>query len=151
MRNAKRCDSANMIATGERSDAWYRVREVNSRMTRGWQVGDRVILSTGASLAGHCVIDDRAIIGGQVGIRQRVRIGAHAMVGGMSAVSADVVPFTVSSPAPAAYMVSSYYVARRNLVQYSATISFPFHFLQFGWDRDTLDRCSVVLLQIRPA
>lgn len=126
MRGATKCDSADIIALAERLDAWYRVQDVNPLMTRGWQVGDRVILSTGASLAGHCVIDDKAIIGGQVGIRQRVRIGAHAMVGGMSAVLADVVPFTVSSPAHAAYMVSI--VLMWQEFEFSFSAAPPFHF-----------------------
>jgi UDP-N-acetylglucosamine acyltransferase len=54
-----------------------------------------VVLSTGASLAGHCVVEDRAILGGQVGVRQHVKVGRNAMVGGKSAVLADVIPFSV--------------------------------------------------------
>ncbi|OQR94061.1 acyl- acyl-carrier-protein-UDP-N-acetylglucosamine O-acyltransferase [Achlya hypogyna] len=56
-------------------------------------VGNRVVLSNAVCLAGHVRIDDFAIIGGQVGIKQFVRIGRLAMIGGKSAIDGDVVPY----------------------------------------------------------
>lgn len=57
------------------------------------QIGDRVIMANNATLAGHVVIDDDAIIGGLSAVHQFVRIGRRAMVGGMSGVEHDVIPY----------------------------------------------------------
>ena len=51
-------------------------------------------MANAATLGGHITIGDGAVIGGLVGVHQFVRIGAYAMVGGCSAVSQDVPPFT---------------------------------------------------------
>ncbi|KAF0698730.1 Aste57867_10684 [Aphanomyces stellatus] len=56
-------------------------------------VGNRVVISNNACLAGHVTIGDLAIIGGQAGIKQFVNIGRLAMIGGMSAVDGDVLPY----------------------------------------------------------
>ncbi len=56
-------------------------------------LGDDVVISSQAGLAGHVEVEERAIIGGQVGIHQFVRIGKYAMVGACSAVLQDVPPF----------------------------------------------------------
>ena len=59
------------------------------------QVGDRVVMSNCATLAGHCVVEDNVILGGMAGVHQFVRIGRGAMVGGMTGVVADVVPYSM--------------------------------------------------------
>ncbi len=56
-------------------------------------LGDRVIMSNAATLAGSITVGDDAIIGGLSGIHQFVRIGSYAMVGGCSAVAQDVPPY----------------------------------------------------------
>lgn len=56
-------------------------------------VGDHVILANNATLAGHVTVHDGAIIGGLSAVHQFVRIGAYAMIGGMSGVERDVIPF----------------------------------------------------------
>jgi UDP-N-acetylglucosamine acyltransferase len=63
-------------------------------------VGHRVIMSNNATLAGHVAVEDGAIIGGFTPIHQFVRIGRHAMVGGMSRVTHDVPPFTIGGGIP---------------------------------------------------
>lgn len=60
-------------------------------------LGSRIIMANAANLAGHIVIEDGAIIGGLSGIHQFVRIGALAMVGGMSGVPKDVPPYVWAS------------------------------------------------------
>ncbi len=60
-------------------------------------LGDRVILANAATLAGHVIVEDWAIIGGLSAVHQFVRIGAHAIVGGCSAVTMDVPPFVSAS------------------------------------------------------
>ncbi|WP_347138643.1 acyl-ACP--UDP-N-acetylglucosamine O-acyltransferase [Paracoccus sp. SSK6] len=57
------------------------------------QLGDRVILVNNASLAGHCHLDDDVIVGGLSGVHQFVRIGRGAMIGAVTMVTADVIPF----------------------------------------------------------
>ncbi len=61
------------------------------------QIGDRVILANNATLGGHVVVEDDAIIGGLSAIHQFVRIGRHAMIGGMSGVEHDVIPYGLAS------------------------------------------------------
>ncbi len=57
------------------------------------QLGDRVILVNNASLAGHCHLDDDVIVGGLSGVHQWVRIGRGAMIGAVTMVTADVIPY----------------------------------------------------------
>lgn len=57
------------------------------------QVGDRVVMAHSAALAGHCVVGDDVIIGGLSGVHQWVRIGRGAMIGGLTKISHDVIPF----------------------------------------------------------
>lgn len=63
-------------------------------------VGDRVIMSNNATLAGHVIVGRCAIIGGMTPIHQFVRVGAYAMVGGMSRIPYDVPPFTIGGGIP---------------------------------------------------
>jgi UDP-N-acetylglucosamine acyltransferase len=57
------------------------------------QVGDHVIIANNAVMGGHVSIADHAVIGGAAAIHQFVRIGRAAMIGGVSGVEADVIPF----------------------------------------------------------
>lgn len=57
------------------------------------QVGNGVIIANNAVMGGHVVIGDNAVIGGSAAIHQFVRIGRAAMIGGVSGVEADVIPF----------------------------------------------------------
>ncbi|MGI3209757.1 acyl-ACP--UDP-N-acetylglucosamine O-acyltransferase [Roseovarius tibetensis] len=56
-------------------------------------VGDRVIVVNNAALAGHCVVEDDVIIGGLSGIHQFVRIGRGAIIGAVTMVTNDVIPY----------------------------------------------------------
>lgn len=57
------------------------------------QVGNHVIMSNFAGLAGHVVIEDYAVLGGYVAVHQFCRIGTLAMLGGCTKVRQDVVPY----------------------------------------------------------
>lgn len=57
------------------------------------QVGNRVIVVNSAAVAGHCVLEDDVIIGGLSGIHQWVRIGRGAIIGAVSMVTNDVIPY----------------------------------------------------------
>ena len=56
-------------------------------------VGDGVIIANNVVMGGHVEIGENAVIGGSAALHQFVRIGRAAMVGGMSGVEADVIPF----------------------------------------------------------
>ncbi len=57
------------------------------------QVGNEVIMANQAALAGHCIIEDKVIIGGLSGIHQFVRIGRGAIIGAVTMVTNDVIPY----------------------------------------------------------
>ena len=56
-------------------------------------LGDRVIVVNSAAVAGHCIIEDDVIIGGLSGIHQFVRIGRGAIIGAVTMVTNDVIPY----------------------------------------------------------
>ncbi|MFT6674112.1 MAG: UDP-N-acetylglucosamine acyltransferase [Sulfitobacter sp.] len=56
-------------------------------------IGDRVIVVNSAAVAGHCVLEDDVIIGGLAGIHQFVRIGQGAIIGAVTMVTNDVIPY----------------------------------------------------------
>ncbi|MCK0151151.1 acyl-ACP--UDP-N-acetylglucosamine O-acyltransferase [Marivita sp. S6314] len=57
------------------------------------QIGNRVILVNNAALAGHCILEDDVIVGGLSGVHQFVRIGRGAIIGAVTMVTNDVIPF----------------------------------------------------------
>ena len=64
-------------------------------IAHGCAVGNDVIMSNLATLAGEVTIEDFAIIGGMAGIHQFCRIGTHAMIGGATKIRQDCPPFMV--------------------------------------------------------
>ena len=66
---------------------------VGAHVAHDCTVGDHVIMANNATLAGHVIVEDYAIIGGLSAVHQFCRIGKHAMVGGMSGVECDVIPY----------------------------------------------------------
>ncbi len=60
------------------------------------QVGDGVIMSNAATLAGHIIVEDHAILGGLAAVHQFCRVGRHAFIGGCSAVHRDVPPYAMA-------------------------------------------------------
>jgi UDP-N-acetylglucosamine acyltransferase len=57
------------------------------------KLGNHVIMSNAANLAGHIHVEDWAIISGLTGVLQFTRIGAHSIIGGCSAVTMDIPPY----------------------------------------------------------
>jgi UDP-N-acetylglucosamine acyltransferase len=57
------------------------------------RVGDRVIVANQGAIAGHCVIEHDVIIGGLSGIHQWVRVGQGAIIGAVTMVTNDVIPY----------------------------------------------------------
>ncbi len=66
---------------------------VGAHVAHDCRIGSGVILVNNATLGGHVVIDDHAIIGGMSAVHQFVRVGRHVMVGGMTGVEHDVIPY----------------------------------------------------------
>jgi len=64
-------------------------------------VGNNVIMSNVATLAGHVVMEDFAVVGGLAAIHQFCRIGKMSIVGGCSKVVQDVPPFMLADGNPA--------------------------------------------------
>ena len=60
-------------------------------------VGDRTIFANCASLAGHVVVQDNAILGGFTLVHQYCRVGAHSITGIGSVCLKDVPPFIVAA------------------------------------------------------
>ncbi len=56
-------------------------------------IGDRVIIVNSAAIAGHCVIEDDVIVGGLSGVHQWVRVGRGAIIGAVTMVTNDVIPY----------------------------------------------------------
>lgn len=63
-------------------------------------VGNEIVFSNNASLAGHVMVQDRAILGGFVGVHQFCRIGEYAFCAGGSIIVQDVPPFVMVSGYP---------------------------------------------------
>jgi len=66
---------------------------MGSHVGHDCKVGDNVILANNATLAGHVELADFVILGGLSAVRQWARIGTGAIVGGMTGVEFDVIPF----------------------------------------------------------
>jgi UDP-N-acetylglucosamine acyltransferase len=65
------------------------------------RIGDRVILANNVALAGHVEIADGAFLGGYAGVHQFCRVGRLAMIGGLSKVVQDCLPFVITDGNPA--------------------------------------------------
>ena len=78
-------------------------------------VGSRTVFANGASLAGHCAVEDDVILGAFVGVRQFLRIGRFAFLGAFTAVNKDVLPFcwTSSERETKAWKVNSVGLSRK--------------------------------------
>ena len=57
------------------------------------RVGDGVIMANNATLGGHVEVQDHAFLGGLCAVHQFVRIGRQAMIGGLTGVENDVIPY----------------------------------------------------------
>jgi len=65
----------------------------SSHVAHDCVIGNHVQLANNATLAGHVTVEDNAIVGGLAAIHQNIRIGHHAIIGGLSGVVHDVIPY----------------------------------------------------------
>ena len=66
------------------------------------EIGDHVTIVNYTGLSGHIVVEDYAFISGLVGLHQFVRIGTSAMIGGVTAVRQDILPYSTVAGVPLA-------------------------------------------------
>src|SRR6478735_3709401 len=59
-------------------------------------IGNHLVMSAQAALAGHVIVEDHVNIGWGSGVHQFCRVGAHSMLGAMSKVVQDVPPFIIA-------------------------------------------------------
>jgi len=60
-------------------------------------IGNNIVMANNSAVAGHAEIEDFVIIGAKCGVQQFTRIGKMAMIGGMTGVSRDVIPYGLST------------------------------------------------------
>ena len=70
---------------------------ISSHIAHDCQVGNNVIIANNVPLGGHAIIEDNVIIGGNSAVQQFTRIGKMAMIGGMTGVLHDVIPYGLST------------------------------------------------------
>ena len=58
------------------------------------KVGSHTVLANAVTFAGHVIVEDWAVIGASSGVHQFCRVGRHAIVGGYSVITRDVLPFS---------------------------------------------------------
>tara|TARA_B100000683_G_scaffold258135_1_gene280530 strand:- start:341 stop:1126 length:786 start_codon:yes stop_codon:yes gene_type:complete len=81
-------------------------------------IGNNVIIANAVNIAGHCTVDDWAIVEGMVGVQQFVRIGSHAFVAGGSLVRKNVPPYVKAAREPLSFIgVNSIGLRRRGFLQ----------------------------------
>jgi len=69
---------------------------ISSHIAHDCKIGNDVVIANNVPLGGHVVIEDGVIIGGNSAVQQFTRIGRLAMIGGMTGVLKDIIPFGLS-------------------------------------------------------
>ena len=69
---------------------------ISSHIAHDCKVGNNVVIANNVPLGGHVIIEDSVVIGGNSAVQQFTRIGRLAMIGGMTGVLKDVIPFGLS-------------------------------------------------------
>ncbi len=69
---------------------------ISSHIAHDCKVGNNVIIANNVPLGGHVTIEDNVVIGGNSAVQQFTRIGQMAMIGGMTGVLHDVIPYGLS-------------------------------------------------------
>jgi UDP-N-acetylglucosamine acyltransferase len=64
-------------------------------------IGNQVVFSNNASVAGHVRVDDYAYLGGMAGVHQFCAIGAHGFAAGGAVILKDIPPFVTVAGHPA--------------------------------------------------
>ena len=70
---------------------------ISSHIAHDCLIGNNVIIANNVPLGGHVIIEDNVVIGGNSAVQQFTRIGKMAMIGGMTGVLHDVIPYGLST------------------------------------------------------
>ncbi len=70
---------------------------ISSHVAHDCNVGNNVIIANNVPLGGHVTLEDNVVIGGNAAVQQFTRIGQMAMIGGMTGVLNDVIPYGLST------------------------------------------------------
>ena len=70
---------------------------ISSHVAHDCLIGNNVIIANNVPLGGHVIVEDNVIIGGNSAVQQFTRIGKMAMIGGMTGVLNDVIPYGLST------------------------------------------------------
>jgi len=70
---------------------------IASHIAHDCKIGNNVIIANNVPLGGHVIIEDNVVIGGNSAVQQFTRIGKMAMIGGMTGVLHDVIPYGLST------------------------------------------------------
>jgi len=69
---------------------------ISSHVAHDCKIGNNIVIANNVPLGGHVTIEDSVVIGGNSAVQQFTRIGRLAMIGGMTGVLKDVIPFGLS-------------------------------------------------------
>ena len=69
---------------------------IGAHIAHDCKIGNNVIIANNVPIGGHACIDDNVVIGGNSAVQQFTRIGKMAMIGGMTGVLNDVIPYGLS-------------------------------------------------------
>ena len=69
---------------------------ISSHVAHDCFIGNNVVIANNVPLGGHVTIEDSVVIGGNSAVQQFTRIGRLAIIGGMTGVLKDVIPFGLS-------------------------------------------------------
>jgi UDP-N-acetylglucosamine acyltransferase len=93
---------------------------INRGTQANWEtrVGNNCILANNASLSGHVIVDDWAILNGFTAVQQFIHIGSHTYVAGGTLVRKDIPPFTKAAREPVSYVgINSVGLQRRKYTE----------------------------------
>jgi len=66
---------------------------VGTHVAHDCHIGNDVTMANNATLGGHVTVGDNVFFGGFCGVHQFARIGEGVMIGGMTGVRGDIIPF----------------------------------------------------------
>jgi len=69
---------------------------ISSHIAHDCKIGNNVVIANNVPIGGHGIIEDDVIIGGNAAVHQFTRVGKLAMIGGMTGVTTDVIPYGLS-------------------------------------------------------
>ncbi len=116
-------------------------------------VGNHVVFINGATLGGHCFIDDYAQIGGLSGLHQFCRVGKYAFIGGYSVITQDVLPFSrVAGSRPVLfYGINAVGLRREKFSRERIRVIKKMYHLLFHSDLNTSQAVEKIKAEISPS